>query len=80
MTPPLVSTRVSLRWPPSPPSETTDTLVLTGRTGTFLDLRVFISGPRRGTIDWATAGKKTYLPDSTPGARLPHILILSPDL
>lgn len=72
MTPPLVSTRLSLAWPPSPPSETTNTLVLTGRTGTFLDLRVFISGSRRGAIDWATAGEKSYLPDSTPGPSPPH--------
>ncbi|ORY92580.1 hypothetical protein BCR35DRAFT_348952 [Leucosporidium creatinivorum] len=63
---PLVSTRVSLAWPPAAPFEDTDTLVIQGRTGFFLDLRIFISGPRVGEIDWASAGVKTFLPDSTP--------------
>lgn len=61
---PLVSTRVSLRWPPALPQELTNTLVLTGRTGFFLDLRVFTHGPRKGEIDWATAGRKSWLGDS----------------
>ncbi|KAL8284305.1 hypothetical protein RQP46_005054 [Phenoliferia psychrophenolica] len=63
---PLVSTRISLAWPPALPSELTSTLVLTGRTGAFVDLRIFINGDHIGQIDWATAGLKTWLPDSTP--------------
>lgn len=43
--------------------------VIQGRTGSFLDLRIFISGPRIGEIDWASSGVKTFLPDSTPGER-----------
>ena len=67
---PLVSTRISLAWSPAPPEELTSTLVLTGRTGAFIDLRVFTSGSHVGEIDWATAGLKTWLPDSTPGPSL----------
>ncbi|KAL8276395.1 hypothetical protein RQP46_011193 [Phenoliferia psychrophenolica] len=63
---PLVSTRISLAWPPALPSELTSTLVLTGRTGAFVDLRIFTNGDHIGQIDWATAGLKTWLPDSTP--------------
>lgn len=67
MSEPMVSTRISLAWPPLGADELTDTLVLTGRSGAFVDLRVFVRGEHTGEIDWATAGRKSWLPDSTPG-------------
>lgn len=53
-----ISTRISLRWLPDPPSEPTDTLVY--NVGTyFLDLRV-LRDPGN-TIDWAMAGVREVL-------------------
>jgi hypothetical protein len=53
-----VSTRISLRWLPDPPSEPTDTLVY--NVGSyFLDLRV-LKDPGN-TIDWAMAGVREVL-------------------
>ncbi|KAI5474246.1 hypothetical protein MNV49_003767 [Pseudohyphozyma bogoriensis] len=64
---PLVSTRISLRWPPAPAFENTDTLVLTGRTGFFLDLRVFTTGPKVGQVDWGIVGEKEWVEDKDGG-------------
>ncbi|SGY49294.1 BQ5605_C001g00764 [Microbotryum silenes-dioicae] len=65
---PLVSTRVSIRWPPNAATEDCDVLVIQGRTGFFLDLRIFVDGhQRQGEIDWATAGWKKLLPASADG-------------
>jgi hypothetical protein len=53
-----ISTRISIRWLPEPPSEPTDTLVY--NVGSyFLDLRV-LKGPEQ-TIDWAMAGVREVL-------------------
>jgi hypothetical protein len=53
-----ISTRISLRWLPDPPSEPTDTLVY--NVGSyFLDLRV-LKDPKN-TIDWAMAGVREVL-------------------
>ncbi|GAA5970858.1 hypothetical protein JCM11641_004483 [Rhodosporidiobolus odoratus] len=66
---PLVSTRLSLRWPPAPAAEQSDVLVIQGRTGFFLDLRICRTEGRDETdegkdsvVDWATAGWKRLLP------------------
>jgi hypothetical protein len=67
----LVSTRVSLAWPPEPAREVTDTLVLSGRSGYFVDLRIFIEGSHVGEIEWATAGVKTALPCGPDGKQIP---------
>ncbi|KAF7714762.1 Uncharacterized protein PECH_002267 [Penicillium ucsense] len=48
------STRISLRWLPEPPSETTDTIVLSVGEW-FLDLRM---DKQSGNIDWAMAGTR----------------------
>ncbi|CAK9779881.1 unnamed protein product [Cutaneotrichosporon oleaginosum] len=49
------STRLSIAWGDRPPSEDTDTLVLT-LDGIALDLRVFTCGPQAGEIEWASVG------------------------
>ncbi|GAA6007917.1 hypothetical protein JCM10207_004923 [Rhodosporidiobolus poonsookiae] len=72
---PLVSTRISLRWPPAPAAEHEAVLVIQGRSGFFLDLRVRrLEADGQGTappdlrekgeysVEWATAGWKTLLP------------------
>ena len=64
---PLVSTRISIAWPPLPPSENTSTLVLTGRSGYYLDLRLFLAGPQKGEIEWASVGRKTFITTSPGG-------------
>ena len=52
-----ISTRISLRWLPDPPSEPTDTLVF--NVGDyFVDLRVLKAD---SSIDWAMAGEKQVL-------------------
>lgn len=52
-----ISTRVSLRWLPDPPSEPTDTLVY--NVGSyFLDLRVLKAD---SSIDWAMAGERQVI-------------------
>ncbi|BGO91348.1 hypothetical protein NBRC10512v2_003617 [Rhodotorula toruloides] len=72
---PLVSIRLSLRWPPDPPTADEDVLVVQGRSGFFLDLRVkrrqvnFAGGLQRQAkagegdceVTWATAGWKEVL-------------------
>ncbi|GJN89128.1 hypothetical protein Rhopal_002102-T1 [Rhodotorula paludigena] len=76
---PLVSTRVSLRWPPGPAAELEDVLVIQGRSGFFLDLRTRRTSSQlvpgeggRSTpstqdaqVEWATAGWKVLLPPET---------------
>ncbi|KAH3552020.1 hypothetical protein KXW20_002258 [Aspergillus fumigatus] len=49
-----LSTRISLRWPPDPAFENTDTIVLS-LMGWYVDLRVDKS---TGKIDWAIAGQR----------------------
>jgi len=52
-----ISTRISLRWLPDPPSEPTDTLVF--NVGDyFMDLRVLKAD---GSIDWGMAGERQIL-------------------
>ncbi|EGU11844.1 Proteophosphoglycan 5 [Rhodotorula toruloides ATCC 204091] len=72
---PLVSTRLSLRWPPEPPTEEEEVLVVQGRSGFFLDLRVkqrrleLADGSHKQAnaakgnceVTWATAGWKEVL-------------------
>lgn len=36
-----LSTRVSLQWPPKEPEELSDTLVMTSKSGHFVDIRIF---------------------------------------
>lgn len=52
-----LSTRLSLRWLPDEPFETTDTLVM-GVGGWFIDLRVTKT---YGSIDWAMAGERIII-------------------
>lgn len=49
-----LSTRISLRWPPDPAFENTDTIVLS-LMGWYVDLRVDKS---TGKIDWAITGQR----------------------
>ncbi|KAL4814404.1 hypothetical protein BDW67DRAFT_186785 [Aspergillus spinulosporus] len=49
-----LSTRISLRWPPEPPFENTDTLVLSVGNW-YVDLRV---DRKTATLDWAIAGER----------------------
>lgn len=48
-----ITTRISLRWLPEDPFETTDTLVLTAGEW-YVDLRV---DKKTGKMDWAIAGQ-----------------------
>ena len=52
-----VAFRKSIRWLPDPPSEPTHTVVLTGPSGVFLDIRFLKDTPNE--IDWAFAGYRT---------------------
>jgi len=61
----MISTRVSFRWVPDPPSERTSTIVLTSPRGHFVDVRLLVasdttsgSQPQHNTfeLDWAFAG------------------------
>jgi hypothetical protein len=64
-----VSTRISLRWLPDPPSEPTDTLVF--NVGSyFVDLRVLKAD---NSIDWAMAGERQVI--STDPCMLPFPLL-----
>jgi hypothetical protein len=58
------STRVSIIWKGQDAYEDTDTLVLTIHDYS-LDLRVFITGPQKGQIDWSTVAKVSELEGST---------------
>ena len=81
---PLLSTRISLAWPPNdPPSESTHTIVFSGTTGWYMDMRVFIDEVKQagrviGDLDWASVGRKEYTADSTPGKII--LTLLSPML
>ncbi|KAI9368732.1 hypothetical protein BJX61DRAFT_202367 [Aspergillus egyptiacus] len=55
-----LSTRVSLRWPPEPPFENTDTIVLSVGDW-YVDLRIDRAS---GAIDWAIAGERLQDPKS----------------
>ncbi|RDW64319.1 uncharacterized protein DSM5745_09730 [Aspergillus mulundensis] len=55
-----LSTRVSLRWPPEPAFENTDTLVLSVGNW-YVDLRV---DRDTGKLDWAIAGERLQDPNS----------------
>ncbi|CEL11049.1 hypothetical protein ASPCAL14156 [Aspergillus calidoustus] len=61
MTKSRLSTRISLRWPPEPAFENTDTLVLSVDSW-YVDLRV---DRATGAIDWAIAGERLQDKDST---------------
>jgi hypothetical protein len=62
------STRITIRWPPAPASEPTDTLVLS-LGNHYVDLRV-----RKidGSIDWVLAGERIVI--STNPGTYHHIL------
>ncbi|KAJ0416219.1 hypothetical protein BJY00DRAFT_237743 [Aspergillus carlsbadensis] len=60
MTKSRLSTRISLRWPPEPAFENTDTLVLSVDRW-YVDLRV---DRATGAIDWAIAGERLQAKDS----------------
>ncbi|WVQ99158.1 hypothetical protein IAU59_006290 [Kwoniella sp. CBS 9459] len=71
-----VSIRVSIAWSGQPAIEDTDTLVLT-IDGYSLDLRVFNTGPDKGTIDWSTVARVGEIEGSTkenPKLRWDHII------
>lgn len=54
-----VSERRSIRWPPASASEPTYTLVLSGASGVFVDVRFLKDAPpEEGVLDWAFAGFK----------------------
>ncbi|KAL4878213.1 hypothetical protein BJY04DRAFT_114968 [Aspergillus karnatakaensis] len=61
MTTSCLSTRISLRWPPEPAFENTDTIVLSVQKW-YVDLRV---DRATGTIDWAIAGERLQDEDSS---------------
>ncbi|EXJ93261.1 hypothetical protein A1O1_01652 [Capronia coronata CBS 617.96] len=67
---PRASTRVSIRWPPAPASEPTDTLVLSVG-GYYVDLRVRKSD---GEIDWALAGERIVDPQHSAKVKFTHII------
>lgn len=62
--PAFLSTRLSLAWIPEPPSEHTDTLVLTGAKY-YVDCRV---RKNTGEIDWVMAGTAEEVDASKDGA------------
>ncbi len=54
-----ISERRSIRWPPAAASEPTYTLVLSGASGVFVDVRFRKDArPEEGVLDWAFAGFK----------------------
>lgn len=55
---PTISERVSFRWTPDPPSEPTNTLVLTSPSGYFVDVRL-LKATESGheSLQWAFAGR-----------------------
>ncbi|WWC61543.1 uncharacterized protein I303_104127 [Kwoniella dejecticola CBS 10117] len=76
-----VSTRVSIAWSGTEPIEDTDTLVLT-IDGYSLDLRVFIDGKDKGSIDWSTVAHVGEIEGSTkenPKLRWDHIIDSRPE-
>lgn len=63
-----LSTRISIRWLPEPPQETTDTIVMSVKDW-YLDLRM---EKETGNIDWALAGQRIV------ESQEPRTLIKSP--
>ncbi|RAH68391.1 uncharacterized protein BO66DRAFT_327123 [Aspergillus aculeatinus CBS 121060] len=59
-----LSTRISLRWPPAPAFENTDTIVMSV-AGWYVDLRI---DQATTTIDWAIAGQRVV--DSNDSTRV----------
>ena len=57
-----VSHRVSIAWPPLPPSEPTSTLVLTASNKNFVDIRLLLPSPSSYPINPPSASE---LPDGT---------------
>ncbi|KAM0787564.1 hypothetical protein ACM66B_003634 [Microbotryomycetes sp. NB124-2] len=60
----MVSYRRSLRWPPDEAYEDTNTLVIQGRTGLYIDVRV--DRNTLSNLSWGSAGIKSWLPDASP--------------
>jgi len=68
-----ISTRVSIAWPPSiPPSEETDTLILSFPSNYFIDLRPLKS---LDALDWGMAGYSVTT-ETSEGKRSMHNHIL----
>ncbi|PKY00143.1 hypothetical protein P168DRAFT_285653 [Aspergillus campestris IBT 28561] len=65
-----LSTRISISWPPSSPSEPTDTLVLSVN-GWYVDLRV---DKATGGLDWAIAGERLVDENDSSVVRFTHAL------
>lgn len=57
----MISTRVSIQWPPSEAHEPTDTMVLMSRGNKFVDLRPFKVSNRSFPFEWAFFGAKVAL-------------------
>ena len=69
-----ISRRISIAWPPGPPSEPTSTLVLTALNNIFIDIRLLFPSPSLSPMDppsaselpdgmtlyWAFAGTRAY--------------------
>ncbi|KAK4051195.1 60S ribosomal protein L17B [Microbotryomycetes sp. JL201] len=60
----MVSYRKSLRWPPDEAYEDTNTLVIQGKTGLYID--VMVDRKTLSHLSWGSAGIKSWLPESTP--------------
>ncbi|WWC70497.1 uncharacterized protein I206_104448 [Kwoniella pini CBS 10737] len=76
-----VSTRISIAWSGAEPIEDTDTLVLT-IDGYSLDLRVFLEGLDKGSMDWSTVAHVGEIEGSTkekPKLRWDHIIDNRPE-
>ncbi|KAI9102558.1 hypothetical protein DFS34DRAFT_398548 [Phlyctochytrium arcticum] len=65
------STRVSIRWIPDPPSEPTDTLVLSVGEW-YVDLRVGKEDASR--LDWAMAGQRIVVSKKPEKVRFTHVI------
>ncbi|WRT66088.1 uncharacterized protein IL334_003041 [Kwoniella shivajii] len=75
------SIRVSIAWSGADAIEDTDTLVMT-IDGYSLDLRVFVSGPDTGSIDWSTVAHVSEIEGSTkenPILKWDHIIDSRPE-
>ncbi|KAF8539666.1 hypothetical protein BDD12DRAFT_736637 [Trichophaea hybrida] len=59
-----VSHRISIRWPPSPATEPTSTIVLTSPSRRFVDLRLTL--PPAQSLYWGFSGNSSY-PTPTTG-------------
>ncbi|RAL08736.1 uncharacterized protein BO97DRAFT_472841 [Aspergillus homomorphus CBS 101889] len=63
-----LSTRISLRWPPAPAFENTDTIVMSV-AGWYVDLRI---DRATITIDWAIAGQRVVDPKDSTRVQFTH--------